>query len=51
MSDQAHTRVKLDVPGMLRQRTDQNEQATIMIHQIRNDGAERMTIEFFGQGA
>ena len=49
--DEADARIMLDVLGVFRQRADEDEQAAVVIHQIRRDGAERVAVEFFRQGA
>ena len=36
---------------MFSEGADQNEQATIMVHQIWGDRTKRVTVEFLGQGA
>ena len=44
--DEADTRVVPDVFGVFGQGADEDKQATIVIDQIRRDGAEGVTIEF-----
>ena len=51
VGDEADARIVLDVLGVFRQRADEDEQAAVVIHQIRRDGAERVAVEFFRQGA
>ena len=51
MGDQADARVVPDVFGVFGEGADKDEQAAIVIHQVRRDRAERITIEFFRQGA
>ena len=51
MGDQADARIVPDVFGVFGEGADKDEQAAIVIHQIGCDRAERVTIEFFRQGA
>jgi hypothetical protein len=44
--DEAHAAIMLDILGMFRQRADEDEQTTVVIHQIGSNGTERMAIEF-----
>src|SRR5450759_1284074 len=51
LCDQADARVMPDVFGVFGEGADENQEAAIVIYQIRRDRTERVAVEFFRQGA